>query len=111
MTDEVEFIAQELRDHADSVDDAAGVLEQALGASAHVAMGKDAYGALCAMLPLALDVGRVRFEEVLGLADDALDGTVDALRFSASGFEREDVANAEQIWLAGDGVAATEGAG
>ena len=103
MTDRFAVRPADLIGHGGHVDAVAERVEEATAAGRSVQAGTDAYGKLCAMVPVML--GALQGVLVEGLADsaDALRGTGEKLRATARHYDGADRAGADAIARSGSG--------
>ncbi|MEV1143934.1 type VII secretion target [Micromonospora sp. NPDC049799] len=84
--------------HATRLDRSADDLDTARQAGQHVRLGTDAYGQLCAIMPLLLDGLQRTLVEGIGTAVGSVRDTAGRLRTSAANYRASDV-HAEQLLL------------
>jgi hypothetical protein len=81
---------QPIEQHAQTVARLSQQVDQACGAARHVTLGAEAYGVICAIIPLKLMPLQSRIAQVMRLAATELQATSDALRAVAANYEIAD---------------------
>lgn len=76
--------------HAARLDRSADSLDTARRAGQHVRLGADAYGQLCAIMPVLLDGLQRTLVDGIGTATGSVRDTADRLRTSADGYRTAD---------------------
>ncbi|MFF5180654.1 type VII secretion target [Micromonospora sp. NPDC000316] len=94
--DGIQVDPDDLAAHAARLDRCAGNLDTAQQAGQHVRLGTDAYGQLCAMMPMLLDGLQRTLVDGIGAAAGSVRDTAGKLRTGADGYRRSDV-HAEQL--------------
>ncbi|MBE1489032.1 ESX-1 secretion-associated protein [Plantactinospora soyae] len=87
--------------HAGSADTAADGIENGRAAAAHVQMGAEAYGQICAFLPGLINPLADRTVAALGELTSGLRETATRLRTVASTAESTDTASAQRVTASG----------
>ena len=87
--------------HAGSADTAADGIETGRAAAAHVQMGAEAYGQICAFLPNLINPLADRTVAALGELASGLHETATRLRTVASSTESTDTASAQRVTASG----------
>ncbi|MEV4765937.1 type VII secretion target [Micromonospora chokoriensis] len=100
MTGAFEVDAQSLRVHASTVDDTADAVDECRRAASSVALGRDAYGRLCQLIPSLLHPTQEAAIDSFGETVRALQEAADGLRTVADRYERGDERSAVRF----DGV-------
>lgn len=93
--DGIQVAPDDLIRHATRLDHSAGNLDTARQAGQHVHLGADAYGQLCAVMPLLLDTLQQTLVHGVDTAADSVRDTAGRLRTSADRYRASD-ARAEQ---------------
>jgi uncharacterized protein YukE len=93
--DGIQVDPADLTRHAARLDRSAGELDTAHQAGRHVRLGADAYGQLCAVMPLLLDGLQQTLVQGVDAAAGSVRDTAGRLRTSAEGYRAAD-ARAEQ---------------
>ncbi|MET7959030.1 type VII secretion target [Micromonospora zamorensis] len=90
MTDGFEVDSQSLRAHSSTVDDTAGTIDECRRAASSIALGRDAYGRLCQLIPSLLNPIQEATIDSFGETVRALQEAADGLRTVADRYERGD---------------------
>ncbi|MEV4822055.1 type VII secretion target [Micromonospora sp. NPDC049274] len=90
MTGGFEVDSQSLRVHARAVDDTADAMEECRRAASSIALGRDAYGRLCQLIPSLLHPIQEATIDSLGETVRALQEAADGLRTVSDRYERGD---------------------
>ncbi|MGC4746126.1 type VII secretion target [Micromonospora sp. DT201] len=90
MTGGFEVDPQTLRIHASAVDDTADTVDECRRAAASVALGRDAYGRLCQLMPNLLHSLQDATVDSFGETARALQEAADGLRSVSDRYERGD---------------------
>ncbi|MEV4412926.1 type VII secretion target [Catellatospora sp. NPDC049609] len=88
----VAALLPQIREHARTVARLADRAEHAYGAARHVTLDADAYGVICAVLPLKLMPLQARIAAAMRAAAADLHGRGEALRTTAVTYEDTDLA-------------------
>ncbi|MEU7750482.1 type VII secretion target [Micromonospora sp. NPDC049171] len=94
--DGIEVDPDDLTAHAARLDRCASSLDTAQQAGQHVRLGTDAYGQLCAMMPVLLDGLQRTLVDGIGAAAGSVRDTAGRLRTSADRYRHSD-AHARQL--------------
>jgi hypothetical protein len=97
----VEFPADDVLRHADTLSESAAAILQARSAAGEVAMGSQAYGQLCQFLPVLLSPLFASATDVMNDAVDALEETALNLRRTARDMTATDGDSADRLGAAG----------
>ncbi|RZU52266.1 excreted virulence factor EspC (type VII ESX diderm) [Krasilnikovia cinnamomea] len=97
MTDQFGVRHTELTTHAGHVEAVADRVTTAQQAGAAVRAGADAYGKLCAIVPVALGVLQDILVDGIGAAAESLHDTGARLRATAAGYDGSDQRSAEAL--------------
>jgi hypothetical protein len=101
----VKAAPDELRQHAAHLDGVAGELSRARIAGADTGMTPNAYGHLCAIVPILLEQVRSPLTEAIGVAAQAAAENAGAIRRAADGYQQTDETAADELReAAGDGL-------
>ncbi|MER7418322.1 type VII secretion target [Micromonospora peucetia] len=87
---------EDLTAHAARLDQVAGRLDTTKGAGQHVRLGADAYGQLCALMPMLLDDLQHTLVDGIGRAAGSVRDTAERLRVGAERYRAADT-RAEQL--------------
>lgn len=82
---------RQIEQHAQTVGRLSQQVDQAYGAARHVTLDADAYGVICAVIPLKLMPLQARIVEVMRLAATDLQAGSESLRVVAANYEVADV--------------------
>ncbi|GGO31793.1 type VII secretion target [Micromonospora parathelypteridis] len=88
--DGIQVDPDDLTAHAARLDRCAGNLDTARQAGQHVRLGGDAYGQLCAMMPMLLDGLQRTLVDGIGAATGSVRDTAGRLRTSADRYRSSD---------------------
>ncbi|WP_410813767.1 type VII secretion target [Micromonospora sp. 067-2] len=94
--DGIQVDPDDLTSHAARIDRNADSLEVACQAGQHVRLSADAYGQLCAIMPILLDGLHRTLVDIIGAASASVRDTAGKLRTSADHYRASD-ARAEQL--------------
>ncbi|MFG1608750.1 type VII secretion target [Actinoplanes sp. NPDC049265] len=101
MADQFGVRPGDLVAHAATVEEIAGRVDTAAQAGAATRAGNEAYGKLCVMVPMLLNVLQDRLVDGIGAAAESLRGTGSRLRVTAADYEAADEDNASGVRSAG----------
>lgn len=90
MNDGFEVDAQSLRVHASAVDDTSNAIDECRRAASSIALGRDAYGRLCQLIPSLLHPTQEAAIDSFGETVRALQEAADGLRTVSDRYERGD---------------------
>ncbi|MFY1702624.1 type VII secretion target [Micromonospora sp. WMMA1923] len=96
MRDPLQVRPGDLTAHAGHLDRTAASLDTARAAGQHVRLGSEAYGQLCAIMPVLLDGVQRTLVDGIGTAAASVRDTAGRVRTSADGYRATD-ARAEQL--------------
>ncbi|MFE9188119.1 type VII secretion target [Micromonospora sp. NPDC007208] len=94
--DGIQVDPDDLTAHAARLDRCAGTLDTAQQAGQHIRLGTDAYGQLCAMMPVLLDGLQRTLVDSIGAAAASVRDTAGKLRVGADRYRSSD-AHAEHL--------------
>lgn len=94
MSGEVKVDPGQVNAHTNVIDAAAKTLEQAKAASEHIRLGSEAYGLLCAALPVMIAELHEDFNDVLDKLKLALENNAASARTAVADIKTTDTDNA-----------------